>query len=155
MIIGMPYAPSPFGGFSKMVDLLERYRRAPLTVIPAKAGIQCGFSIIVRCDWIPAFAGKTLCISSLVYIYSVSLLKNIFGNPPGGEGTPARAVSKDVNNSFYHWAKIGGRPPRGSVEKCLFNRNALCSLSLRERGGVREIFTHDNLFCFTNKRLLS
>jgi hypothetical protein len=141
--------PLSRGGFPKMVDLLERYLRAPLPVIPAKgpvdltqkgdspvslgdslawysprfasfcyvffslfegilferhslgikttapkAGIQCGFTINVWCDWIPAFAGMTLCSSFVERIFSLFSLQWNYWKSPAGRGSFALACNK-------------------------------------------------------------
>jgi hypothetical protein len=52
-----------------------------------KAGIQCGFSINVWCDWIPAFAGMTLCSSFVERIFSLFSLQWNYWKSPGGRGS--------------------------------------------------------------------
>jgi hypothetical protein len=49
------------GGLPKIHNPREWDLRTPLFVIPTKVGIQGGFFVNAWCDWIPAFAGMTVC----------------------------------------------------------------------------------------------
>jgi hypothetical protein len=58
--------PPRLRGFPKINNPCECGLRTPLFVIPTKVGIQCGCFVNHWCDWIPAFAGMTLCSSFMV-----------------------------------------------------------------------------------------